>query len=57
MRLFSGKPLVAAEGRAYYDLQEQWLPLIEQKRPRYVAEAVLFSPLLDGREPDACGIV
>ncbi len=51
MRLYSGKALVAAGGSVYYDLQDRWLPLAKQPRPRYVAQGVLETELFDGREP------
>jgi len=41
----------------YYDFADRWIPLVAQRRPRYVAEATLQTPLrevrpaLDGREP------
>ncbi len=43
LRLFGGKAIVTAQSRAHYDFGENWLPLIEQKRPRYELEAT-FSP-------------
>jgi phage tail-like protein len=52
MRLFGGKALVATDGGAYYDFGEDWIPLVQQRRPRYVPEATLLSPALDGRDPD-----
>jgi phage tail-like protein len=52
MRLFGGKALVAAEARAYYDYNERWIPLVEQRRPRYVEQAILTTPYFDGAEPD-----
>lgn len=56
MRLFGGKGLVAAGTSAYYDFADSWIPLVQQRRPRYVAEATLETPLktlaFDGREPD-----
>src|SRR5262249_9253838 len=52
MRLFAGKALVGAETAAYYDFAETWIPLVKQNRPRYVPEATLETPTLDGREPD-----
>lgn len=36
----------------YYDFGENWVPLVEQKHPRYEPSATLFSPTFDGREPD-----
>jgi phage tail-like protein len=64
MRLFGGRGLVAADGRAYYDSRGDWVPLIEQPRPRYQTELTIFTPLqlnatesgarhaFDGRDPD-----
>ena len=52
MRLFGGKGLVAAGSYAWYDFTNRWVPLIRQRRPRFEAEAVLATPLFDGREPD-----
>ena len=62
MRLFGGKALVAANGAAYYDFGERFIPLVEQRRPRHVTEAVLLTPagprgegepsrVFDGKEP------
>ncbi|PYS42658.1 MAG: hypothetical protein DMF71_08805 [Acidobacteria bacterium] len=47
MRLFAGRALVAADLRAYYDFENQWLPLVPQPRPRYSLEATIFTPLAD----------
>src|SRR5882724_7206196 len=52
MRLFGGKAIVAAGSAAYYDFAENWIPLVQQRRPRYVAEATLTTPVFDGRDPD-----
>jgi len=52
MRLFGGKALVATETDAYYDFAEDWIPLKQQHRPRYVPEATLLTNALDGRDPD-----
>lgn len=52
MRLFGGKGLVAAGDGAYYDFADTWIPLIKQRRPRYVAEATLETPSFDGIEPN-----
>jgi phage tail-like protein len=58
MRLFGGKGLVAAGNEVYYDFDDRWIPLVAQRRPRYVAEATLETPLqeprhaFDGGEPD-----
>jgi phage tail-like protein len=60
MRLFGGKALVGTSDGAYYDFAEDWIPLVQQRRPRYVAEATLETPLktaldkpyFDSGEPD-----
>jgi phage tail-like protein len=52
MRLFGGKALVATDTGAYYDFAEDWISLVQQRRPRYVAEATLMTEALDGRDPD-----
>lgn len=51
MRLFGGKGLVAVGGAPYYDFGVGWIPLKEQRRPRYPDKAVLVTRLFDGREP------
>jgi len=61
MRLFAGRALVAAGPTAYYDFENQWVPLVAQRRPRYVPEATIFTPLADedrviaGEEPKPRG--
>jgi phage tail-like protein len=60
MRLFGGKALVGTPDGAYYDFSEDWIPLVLQRRPRYVPEATLETPLktalhkpfFDSGEPD-----
>jgi phage tail-like protein len=52
MRLFSGKGLVSAGDKVYYDLGERWLALVEQRWPRYREEATFLSPIFDSRQPD-----
>ena len=47
MRLFAGRALVAAGPIVYYDFEHQWVPLVAQRRPRYVPEATIFTPLAD----------
>jgi phage tail-like protein len=51
MRLFTGKALVAAGDKVYYDLGERWLPLVQQFRPRYRSEGTFFRQF-DGRQPN-----
>jgi phage tail-like protein len=57
MRLFGGKGLSATSTDVFYDFADRWIPLVEQRRPRYVAEATLETPLdplhvFDSLEPD-----
>ncbi|MBZ4417840.1 phage tail protein [Myxococcus sp. RHSTA-1-4] len=52
LRLFGGKALIAAGGGAFYDFADTFVPLVPQRRPRYVHEATLRTPVLDGRTPD-----
>jgi phage tail-like protein len=60
MRLFGGKALVGTSDGVLYDFAEDWIPLVQQRRPRYVAEATLETPLkttldkpyFDSGEPD-----
>jgi phage tail-like protein len=51
MRLFGGKGLVAVGGEPYYDFGIGWVPLKEQRRPRYPERATLVTRVFDGREP------
>ena len=53
MRLFGGRGLISNGTYALYDIGEGWVPLTEQRRPRYTATATLHTPVFDGREP-AC---
>lgn len=64
MRMFGGKGLVAVGTQLYYDFGGGWIPLVEQKRPRFLQESTLYTPIgsvddddeaphaFDGREPD-----
>lgn len=58
MRMFGGKGLVATSDQVYYDFSTIWIPLIEQRRPRYAVDATLYTPLeqprhaYDGHVPD-----
>ncbi|HEY2900423.1 MAG TPA: phage tail protein [Polyangia bacterium] len=52
VRSFAGKGLVQAGGAPYYDFDGQtWLPLIEQRRPRFEREGTFDTPAFDGVEP------
>jgi phage tail-like protein len=54
MRLFGGRGIEAAAGTVYYDFADTgtWLPLVEQRRPRYVESATIVTRVLDGGDPD-----
>jgi phage tail-like protein len=52
LRSFGGKALASDGTRAYYDFADRFVPLVEQKRPRFVPEAILLTPVFDGGEPD-----
>lgn len=66
MRMFGGKGLVAVGAQLYYDFGGGWIPLVEQKRPRFLQEAILYTSIgtdavedndeaphaFDGHEPD-----
>lgn len=53
MRLFGGRGLVRAGAEVFYDFGENWIPLVEQRRPRYEPEATLYTPLDEtGSFPD-----
>ncbi|HEY2031765.1 MAG TPA: phage tail protein [Myxococcales bacterium] len=52
LRFFGGRGFVAAAGQAFYDVGDRaWVPIVEQKRPRFTVQGSLFSPILDGNEP------
>lgn len=48
MRMFGGKGLVAVGTGLFYDFGDGWIPLVEQRRPRYLSEATLYTPLGSG---------
>ncbi|MCA9542012.1 MAG: hypothetical protein KC620_24110, partial [Myxococcales bacterium] len=50
MRLFAGKALVAHDGRVWYDLEDRFVPLIEQRRACYRREG-RFTHVFDGEQP------
>jgi phage tail-like protein len=52
MRRFGGRGLVAGQDHVHYDAQDRWIALIVQKRPRYVEDAILLTPVIDGKQPD-----
>ncbi|MEV5409793.1 phage tail protein [Thermopolyspora sp. NPDC052614] len=51
LRLFGGKAIVAAAGRAWYDFGDRWLPVAEQSRRRYATTGTVVTAVLDGGEP------
>jgi len=52
MRLFGGRGLIAGPSQVFYDSQQNWVPLVIQKRPRFVEEATLLTFVWDGKQPD-----
>jgi phage tail-like protein len=52
MRLFGGHAVIAGPTQVYYDSQNRWVPLIIQRRPRYVEVGSLFTQEFDGKQPD-----
>ena len=52
MRVFSGHAVIAGVNQVYYDSQGHWVPLMVQRRPRYVEEATLLTETFDGKQPD-----
>lgn len=67
MRKFGGRGLAAVGAKLFYDFGGGgWIPLVEQRRPRFLQEATLYTPIasdeeaddeeaphaFDGREPD-----
>jgi phage tail-like protein len=51
MRLFTGMGLVTADNTAFYDSNRRWIPLVSQPRVRYETDATLWTPPIDGRDP------
>lgn len=49
----AGRGVVQASGDTglFYESAGRWLPLVEQRRPRYQPAAALLSPAFDGQEP------
>ncbi|HEY3838561.1 MAG TPA: phage tail protein, partial [Bryobacteraceae bacterium] len=52
MRQFGGRGLVAGNSQVYYDFQSTWIPLVIQKRPRYLPNGTLITRIFDGKQPD-----
>ena len=52
MRLYGGKGLVSVGDTVWYDFDgKSWVPLVEQRRPRFQREGIFETPSFDGREP------
>ncbi len=52
MRLFGGRAIVRGTSQVYYDSQDRFVPLVIQRRPRYVDESAFFTKIFDSHEPD-----
>ena len=51
LRRFAGRGIVAAAGRAHYDLDERWLPIAARPQRRHRADGVVAGLIFDGRAP------
>jgi phage tail-like protein len=51
MRLFDGGAIVTAGGTPYYGLGDRFVPLVTQRRPRYVFRGALTTRIFDGADP------
>jgi phage tail-like protein len=51
MRLFGGRALVVADDKAWYDCGDRWVPLTEQKRPRFTESGELLTRVFDSGLP------
>jgi phage tail-like protein len=52
MRLFGGKGIVRAGEQVFYDFDDRWIPLTQQRRPRFAEEAEIKTRIFDSKEPD-----
>ncbi|HLK69143.1 MAG TPA: phage tail protein [Bryobacteraceae bacterium] len=52
MRLFGGRAIVRGPSQVYYDSQDRFVPLVMQRRPRYVDQATLATKVFDSHSPD-----
>ncbi len=52
MRLFGGRGIIAAGKQVYYDSRDQWVPLVELRRPQYAETSTVVTRVFDGKEPD-----
>jgi phage tail-like protein len=55
MRMFGGKGLVAVGPELFYDFGDGWIPLVEQRRPRYLSEGALYTPVNPSEEEADAG--
>ena len=53
IRAYAGKAIVAVGDGAFYDTADTWLPVVQQRRRRYLPSGAVVTPPLDGKEP-AC---
>lgn len=51
MRLFGGRAVALAAAAPYYDFADHFVPLVAQKRPRFVPQGTLVTPIFDGGAP------
>jgi phage tail-like protein len=54
MRLFGGRAIVRGTNQVYYDSQDRFVPLVIQRRPRYVDETTFYT-IFDSDGPDKTG--
>ena len=52
MRLFGGRGILTGQTQVFYDSQDRWVPLIMQKRPRYIGTGIMVTRVFDGKQPD-----
>ena len=49
---FSAAKVLRGHDKVYFDFGERWLPLVKQNRPRFITDAYLETPILDGKQPN-----
>lgn len=52
MRRYRGRGLEASRGAVYYDLEDRWVELAEQVRPRHEPVGEVEGPVWDGKVPE-----
>jgi phage tail-like protein len=56
LRLYGGESLIIGSGpqsgRAFYDVENRWVPLVAQRAARFAESATLHVQNLDGKQPD-----